>query len=241
MSRPFYFRHFVLKQDKAAMKVGTDSMLLGALVPAENASAILDIGTGTGILALMLAQRSKAQIDAIEIDEDAYSEAKENFNNSMWCHRISAHHTSLQEFSKTATTKYDLIVSNPPYFPAHESLKSSPGEHARKKARQTQELTLDELAVDAAGLLKPHGSFYLILPAEIDKQFEKEAGKQGLFLQKKILVRSKPGGEVVRVISAYGLEEVRAEESEFIIYNENGKYSTEYVHATKAYHALDME
>src|SRR5687767_958396 len=110
----FYFRHFILRQDKAAMKAGTDSMLLGAMAPAENVHRVLDIGTGTGILSLMLAQRSKALIDAIDIDVNAHELAKENFENSTWKHRIFAHHCSLQEFTPQDNLAYDLIISNPP-------------------------------------------------------------------------------------------------------------------------------
>ena len=112
----FKFKQFTIHQDKCAMKVGTDGVLLGAWAECANAKGILDIGTGTGLIALMIAQRSNAKIDAVEIDETASKQAKENIKKSLWNDRIEILNISFQDFSKSTNEKYDLIVSNPPYF-----------------------------------------------------------------------------------------------------------------------------
>ena len=115
-NQTFVFKQFKIVQDKCAMKVGTDAVLLGSWVNASNAKTILDIGTGTGIISLMLAQKSGARIDAIDIDTNAFIQASENVNDCAWKDRIDVHHISLQQFTKESDHKYDLIVSNPPYF-----------------------------------------------------------------------------------------------------------------------------
>jgi tRNA1Val (adenine37-N6)-methyltransferase len=112
----FHFKHFTVHQERCAMKVGTDGVLLGAWTDPKNAERILDIGTGTGLIALMLAQKSTAFIDAIDIDENSCSQASENVNASRWKDRVNVHHCSLQLYILTSSVKYDLIVSNPPYF-----------------------------------------------------------------------------------------------------------------------------
>src|ERR1017187_8250144 len=110
----FAFKQFTIKQDKCAMKVGTDAVLLGAWVNSVNSKNILDIGTGTGVIAIMLAQKSDANIDAIDIDEKAVQQALQNVNSCPWKERINVHHTAFQNFSANQQKKYDLIVSNPP-------------------------------------------------------------------------------------------------------------------------------
>src|SRR5437016_1645971 len=127
----FHFRQFTVHQDKCAMKVGTDSVLLGSWVNAADSTDILDIGTGSGIIALMLAQKSFAQIDAIDVDENACNQAKENFKISPWFDRLHVIHQSFQDYSKSTSKKYNLIVSNPPYF--HHA--SKPSEESRLNAR----------------------------------------------------------------------------------------------------------
>ena len=131
----FRFKQFTIHQEKCAMKVGTDAVLLGSWVLPENANHILDIGSGTGIIALMLAQKSEAEIDAIDIDENAYNQTKENFRISPWFFRMYPHHISLQEFAKDKVPSYDLIVTNPPYF--HHA--SKPNVEARIHARHSEE------------------------------------------------------------------------------------------------------
>src|SRR5271166_5856709 len=129
----FVFKQFIVKQNKCAMKVGTDAVLLGAWADLPLSGHVLDIGTGTGIIAMMLAQRTIAEIDAIEIDEDAFKQAIGNCQNSKWKDRLNVHHISFQEFARKKYKSYDAIVTNPPYF--SNSLKAS--SESRTRARHT--------------------------------------------------------------------------------------------------------
>ena len=162
----FQFKQFKVEQDRCAMKVGTDGVLLGAWARVDSASRILDIGTGTGLVALMLAQRQlNAQITAIEIDEAAAQQAHENFQASPWSNRITCRAISLQDFRKEDPLPYDLIVSNPPYF--NNSLKNP--DKQRTQARHTDSLSYEEL-MQAASLLNDNGIFALVLPAQAQKE-----------------------------------------------------------------------
>lgn len=176
----FVFKQFKIMQDKCAMKVGTDAVLLGSWVNTSNANSILDIGTGTGIIALMLAQRSNAIIDAIDIDNNAFIQAKENVAACKWRDHIHVHHISLQQFVKEYTEKFDLIVSNPPYF--IDSSKAS--EESRSNARHTDQLPYHDLLKGVLALLNPDGKFYVILPTKESEQFRDLAEENKLFLTK---------------------------------------------------------
>ena len=137
----FEFKQFTIKQDKCAMKVGTDAVLLGSWATANGSHLILDVGTGTGIIAMMLAQKTIAHIDAIDIDELACIQAAQNVSESKFFGRVEVMHTSLQQYVKNAQKKYDLIITNPPYF--EQSLKSS--DEQRSCARHADVLPFDEL------------------------------------------------------------------------------------------------
>ncbi len=162
----FQFKQFTVWHDKCAMKVGTDGVLLGAWVNIFNAKSVLDIGTGTGLIALMIAQRSTANILAVEIDADAVNQAIENVERSPWSGNIKVQHADF----KTATfnTKFDVIVSNPPYF--SDSLLS-PDTH-RSTARHTSELTYHDLISRVSGILAFKGEFSLIIPADISDKIK---------------------------------------------------------------------
>ena len=164
MANPYFqFKKFTIRHDKCAMKVGTDAVLLGAWADITACKNILDIGTGTGIIALMLAQRCFANIDAIDIDTDAYSQAKENVAASPFAERINVIHASCSEYTGScAREKYDLIVSNPPYF--INSLKCP--DNKRSVARHTDSLSLFELIDDSCSLLSLSGRIALVLPYE---------------------------------------------------------------------------
>jgi len=163
MANPFFkFKQFMVRHDKCAMKVGTDGVLLGAWVRTENAKRILDIGTGTGLIALMLAQRSDARIDAIDIDISAFQQASENVCSSSFAKQIEVYHSSFSDFMQKTNVPYDLIVSNPPYFT--QSLKSP--DDLRTKARHDDSLPLDNLITGAKSLLAETGRLALILPIE---------------------------------------------------------------------------
>lgn len=163
----FKFKQFKVEQDKAAMKVGTDGVLLGAWANSNGAKKILDIGTGTGLIALMLAQRNpEAQIIAIDIDEQACEQAHENFKNSPWFDRLSVHHNSLSNFANTDKNKFDLIISNPPFF--KNSLK--PSDHSRSKARHNDALPYSDLLRYSSILNTEGGTLSIIVPHEIEKE-----------------------------------------------------------------------
>ena len=164
----FHFKRFAVRQDRCAMRVGTDGVLLGAWcrIDPQQDKAILDIGTGTGVIALQLAQRTEhtnATIEAVEIDPESYEVAKRNFESSLWSKRLKANLAAIQDFARTATseTRYDHIVSNPPYFV--DSLTSP--DASRTTARHTASLSYEELMSVCDRLLEPAGRISLILPA----------------------------------------------------------------------------
>jgi tRNA1Val (adenine37-N6)-methyltransferase len=228
----FRFRQFTIRQDKCAMKVGTDSVLLGSWVNAVDASEILDIGTGTGIIALMLAQKSFGQIDAIDVDENACKQARENFMISPWFDRLNVIHQSFQEFSKTTIKKYDLIVSNPPYF--HHA--SKPSEESRLNARHNELICFNELIEGVKRILVPHGRFCLILPFKEGKEFMDICLRHGLYCHELVRVKTKPDKLekrfIMEFISSFGV----MHESEFIIQDNDTTFSQEYIELTKDYY-----
>ena len=183
----FDFKQFTIKQDKCAMKVGTDAVLLGAWVLPNGSKRILDIGTGTGVIALMIAQKSQAHIDAIDIDEHAVIQATQNVLNSKFSEQVSVTKSSLQEYSKISTQKYNLIVTNPPYF--EQSLKSS--DEQRSHARHADVLPFEELLDGVLKLMDDKGKFCLILPTLEAVKFRALAEKRGLHLSKLLRVKSR--------------------------------------------------
>lgn len=186
-SESFIFKQFTVLQHKSAHKVGTDAVLIGAWATAEKARSILDIGTGTGIIALMMAQRSAGQIDAIDIEKSSYEQALENVAKSPWPDRIKVHQASLQDFIKTTPVKYDVIISNPPYFV--DSYKAPDEE--RSHARHNDTLPFVDLVEGVKKLLQPGGKFYIILPTKEALDFKGLAEKKGLFLVKRLRVKTK--------------------------------------------------
>ena len=178
-NKPFLFKQFSIQQDKTSMKVGTDGVLLGAWVHLEsNPASILDIGTGTGLIALMLAQRSQAEvIDGLELDDDAYIQSVENFERSDWGDRLFCYHASLQEFAEEIDDKYDMIISNPPFF--NSTYKELP--QNRAMARHTESLSYNELLESVEKLLSKNGHFACIIPFSEEDSFIKIANQNNLF------------------------------------------------------------
>ena len=196
MNKPFKFKQFTVEQDRCAMKIGTDGVLLGAWVSVENHPfSILDIGAGTGIIALQLAQRSHAEmIDALEIDEDAYEQCVNNFENSPWGDRLFCYHASLEEFTEEVDDKYDLIISNPPFYsPPLPSAFPPKGENnisdSRKLARFNDALPFDELIESASLLLSDEGVFAVIIPRNEEESFIAMALEVNLFPKRICRVR----------------------------------------------------
>jgi len=178
------------------MKVGIDGVLLGAWCEIAQAKTILDIGTGTALIALMLAQRSTAKINAIDIDADAILQANENINNSPWQDRVSVTESSLQEYVKTNPPKYDLIVSNPPFF-VNSTLTPT---HNRTIARHAVTLTHQELTILSKQLMTENGRLCIILPLEEGLKCIEHAQTIGLFCIKQCNVYPKPNSPIKRVL-----------------------------------------
>ena len=182
MSKPFQFKEFTIYQDKTAMKVGTDGVLLGAWVDlSDQPDSILDIGTGTGLISLQLAQKCNAMtIDALEIEPNAHEQAVENFENSDWGDRLFCYHASLQEFVDEIDEKYDLIISNPPFYT--DTFKSV--EEKRATARHTKTLSFEELLSATTKLLSPKGSCAFIIPFHEEDTFLAYAEENQLYPQR---------------------------------------------------------
>ncbi len=232
-SQEFVFKQFKIHQDKCAMKVGTDAVLLGAWVNASTAKTILDIGTGTGIISLMLAQKSDAIIDAIDIDTNAYMQAMENITDCKWKNRIHVHHISIQQYTLDCKHKYDLIVSNPPYFV--DSSKSS--EEARSKARHTDQLPFADLLNGVLNLLDPLGSFYVILPTKESQLFREMAEAQNLFVTKLTRVITRTDKPEKRLLMKFEFcQKLLEEDSITIEKDERHSYTDQYKELTKDYY-----
>lgn len=210
----FQFKQFKVVQNYAAMRVGTDGVLLGAWTDVTQASRILDIGTGTGIVALMLAQRNvSAHIDAIEIESGAITDASQNFINSPWKERLRLHHTSAQKFAETKNEKYDLIVCNPPFFSG--SLQSA--KTSKAIARHTCKLTFKDLIEIASKLLASKGHFCVVLPSESENQFRAEAAFARLFAAQITRIKPNPHKPFKRVVMAFAFEATLEKENELTI------------------------
>lgn len=224
----FRFKQFVIKQEVAAMKVGTDGVLLGAWADISGANSVLDIGTGSGVIALMIAQRCNARIMTVEIDSASATQAKHNFESSPWSERLSVEASSLQDYSKNHSQKFDLIVSNPPYF--HKSLKSALPE--RTVARHTDELPNADLIQGVSRLLLPEGRFCAIFPYAEGNIFIAEAANHGLYCNKKLFVKTKPDKPIIRILMEFSFNKKRLPESTISIHTAEGEYTEDYKRLT---------
>jgi len=182
----FHFKQFSIRQDSAAFKVGTDGVLLGAWADVSGARSVLDIGTGTGLLAIMLAQRCGARISALEIDKASASQARENALASPWKDRIQILHISLQDFKPSE--KYDLVITNPPFF--QDSMR--PDDNGRMISRHDALLSLEELAEAVPRLMQDEGRFCLVLPPAESRAFERIGPDHGLHMHRVLRVHSGP-------------------------------------------------
>ena len=232
----FQFKHFSVQQKDNAMKVGTDSMLLGAFVETENKTKCLDVGAGTGVLSLMVAQRNtEIEINAVEIDELSAEECKLNFKGSKWANRLSSIHTNIFDFSPVK--RYDLIVSNPPFYDSTLLNKDK----RKATARHSEFMELKSLAVKIQGILSPNGCFWVIIPNEFFVQWNNEFMKVGVKMHQKINIKGKASKDVNRVIVCFGSEvSLGVEESTFVIRNEDNSYTKEYIELTKDFHSVDL-
>ena len=230
----FAFKQFNVKQDKCAMKVGTDAVLLGAWVEPNDAKFILDIGTGTSVIALMLAQKTNASIIGIDIDLSATQQAQENVDESKFKEQIKIIHSSLQDYVKITDLKFQMIVSNPPFF--EQSLK--PVDEKRSNARHADVLPFDDLLDCVIKLLDESGKFCLILPTLEAEKFRNMAQKKGLHLSKLLRIKSRADKDTdKRHIMQFEYKPGEFSENTLVIEgDERHLYTKDYKELTKEYY-----
>lgn len=234
MSKPFKFKEFTIHQDQCAMKVGTDGVLLGAWTSLhKQPESILDIGAGTGLIALQLAQRSIAEtIDAIELDDDAYEQCVYNFEASPWGDRLFCYHAGFDEFVDEIDDKYDLIVSNPPFYT--EDVAS--GDESRDKARQSSSLPFDELLQGVSNLLNDNGLFSAIIPFKEEVSFMALASTVGLFPERITRVKGNPDSDFKRSLIEFSFHHTEPIIESLIIETDRHRYTEEYIKLTQAFY-----
>ncbi|MEL6559747.1 MAG: methyltransferase, partial [Bacteroidota bacterium] len=226
----FQFKQFRINQGNCGMKVTTESCVFGALIETEQKTdslKILDVGSGTGLLSLMMAQRFNPRlILGVELDHDAYMESSDNVLASQWRDIIEFVNTSIQEFSRSNTEKYDLIISNPPFFKKH----LRPSDLKKARAIHADTLPLEDLAQAIAGLLSERGEFHVLLPEYESAILQELLKKQNLYLNRSIKVynttRSK---SVFRIINAYSFQKKSQPMINFFMRNDQNEYTDEFI------------
>ena len=240
ISKPFTFKQFHIHQDRCAMKVGTDGVLLGAWTDVENVQSILDIGTGTGVIAIMLAQKialtEGAIIDAVEIDDISVEQARENMADSPFAKKLNVFHNSIQDFAKTHNNKYDLVVSNPPFFTG--GTLSSTGD--KTNVRHTVKLPHGDLLHATRALLHKNGRFCVILPLIEGLRFIEIAGAYGFYLTRRSDVRPKADKGIERLLLQFELSNRTYTHDELIIQNSRDErdYTEGYKDLTKDFYTI---
>lgn len=232
-SRPFFFKKFGLFHHRSTMKIGTDAILLGRWTEVSENDNVLDIGTGCGLIPLMLAQKGIKSADAVELDNDSYEEAAQNFNNSAWNSQLSAIHDDIKHYAEICKKKYDLVVSNPPFY-----FGDNIPEKAKKGlARHTNTLSYNDLLSSVKKLMKPDGRFSLVLPAIESKTFLKDAENQGFFLKKELLIVPIEGKEPNRINMQLVVNQVdKVESKTFVLRNTDHSFTKEYKDFLKDYY-----
>jgi tRNA1Val (adenine37-N6)-methyltransferase len=234
MNKPFRFKQFTINQNRCAMKIGTDGVLLGAITQLRNEpQSILDVGAGTGIVALMMAQRSDADtIDAVELDGDAYEQCVDNFEASPWADRLFCYHASFHEFTVEMEESYDLIVSNPPFFSENVTSKNN----SRDRARQNSSLPFVQLIEGVNSLLSKNGIFSLVIPMTEENNVVGQAAKKGLYPFEILRVKGNPKASFKRSILQFSYTESKMVEKELIIELERHQFTQEYIRLTKDFY-----
>lgn len=231
--KPFRFQQFEVQQSSEVFRVGTDAVLLGILSNVHQARDILEVGTGSGIIALMLAQRnSEANILGIDINLEAVQISQDNFYNSPFADRVQSQH---QDFKNFETEKrFDLIVSNPPYFETNSSKKDI-------LARQRLELDFSDLIQKASELLSGQGLFSVIIPIDSEKQFSQICSDNLLCLQRKVIIKGINTAKPKRVVLEYSFQKSEVTEEYFVIEKSPRVYSDEYLELTKDFHLFNKK
>lgn len=233
----FRFKEFEIEHSQSAMKIGTDAVLLGAWTSVdEKVNSILDVGAGTGILALQLAQRSYAEtIDAVEIDPDAFEECVANFENSPWGDRLFCYHASFTEFYSEMDDTYDLIISNPPFFA--EQPKFEIQNTSREKARFQEHLSFEDLLVGVSILLSSNGCFSVILPFSEQKKFILVAKDYQLYPSSILNVRGQPTSPIKRTLLNFSRNKTEnITKKELTIEHSRHEYTQEYMDLVKDFY-----
>lgn len=230
----FQFKQFIIEQDKAGMKVTTDACIFGAYLPVENKKRIVDIGTGTGLLALMMAQRTDAHIDAVELDEQAFQQAFDNVAKSVFAEQVKVIHSAIQEYTQGHEGVYDLVVSNPPFFNNH--LKST--KETKNKALHTDTLSFDDLLDAAKTIITNDGTFVVLLPEYETSLLVTIAQKKGWILQKRFIIRHRKDAKILRIITTFGFDESTLLEEDFVIKNQDEAYTEAFARLLGEYYLI---
>ena len=228
--KPFRFQKFDIIQHENVFRVGTDGVLLGALCQVENAQKILEVGTGTGLISLMLAQRNaNAKITALDLNEDAVKLAQENFKNALFSERLQVFHQDFKIFE--SQKEYDFVVCNPPFFEENNSVKDI-------LARQQVELTFRSLIEKASEILSSEGIFSVIIPSESAQEFENLAEDFDLYLVRKVNIFGIENGALKRNVLEFSKKKSALETLDFTIEKSPRKYSDQYLELTKEFHVF---
>ncbi len=229
----FIFKQFTIQQDRTAMKVGTDGVLLGSWTTCNSAESILDIGTGTGLLALMMAQKTNANIVGIEIDTEAFQQATDNVNRSKWHDRITIINQSFQDFYQNTEQKFDLIITNPPYFSNSQKSKSP----SKTAARHNDLLPFTEIVNGVIKLTHAKSCFTIILPHQQKQHFIDIAMRSNLYCNYITYVKPTPYKTVKRVLMSFSKTISELQTDTLIIEMDSRfNYSEEYISLTKEYY-----
>lgn len=234
LNTPFAFKQFTVNQEQCAMKIGTDSVLLGAWCSLKNNPfSVLDVGAGTGVLALMLAQRSNAElIDAIEINDKAYEQCVNNFEQSPWGDRLFCYHASLEEFADEIEDKYDVIVSNPPFYSEDYKTENKP----RDLARFQDAMPFGHLIESASKLLSKHGVFCVVIPFKEESKFIHLASKVNLFPNNILHVKGNSTSKIKRSLIEFSFRASAIKTETLIIETERHQYTQDYINLTKDFY-----
>lgn len=228
--KPFTFKHFEIQQSRNVFRVGTDGVLLGILTDVENAEKVLEIGTGTGLISLMLAQRNlNASFLGLDINEEAVLLTRANFERSPFHARLKNIHQDLKTFK--TEKKFDLIVSNPPYFEESGSDKD-------KVARQTVELNFQQLIEASVQLLTDQGVLSVIIPAEAGEGFTETALENGLFLKRRVNIKGIEHSKTKRFVLDFSFVDHPVEDFDFVVEKSPRQYSDQYLELTKEFHVF---
>ncbi len=231
---PFQFKQFAIQHDKAAMKVGTDGVLLGAWVDiSSNPFSILDIGSGTGLIALMLAQRTDAElVDAVELNEQAYEQTVENFESSDWGNRLFCYHASFQQFANEIEDEYDLIISNPPFYATSDTTPSED----RTMARHVESLSYRDLLEGTSNLLSKNGECAFIIPFSEEDNFVAIAKEFRLLPNRITRVKGNLNSDLKRCLIQCSFNEKAVETTELQIEISRHNYTESYKNLVKDFY-----